>query len=135
MPRCLIVDDDQDSREGYAEYLRAFGFDVDESGDGRSALDLMQKVRPDVVLLDLHMPRMDGYEFVRRVRLMDGLRTVPIIAISAWVFPSDQALAAEAGCDLFLAKPCVPDEVLATVMQLLKLQKPPAEWPGGTSAA
>jgi CheY-like chemotaxis protein len=135
MPRCLIVDDDRDGREGYAEYLRAFGFEVDEAVDAEAALKQMRRQRPDIVLLDLQMPGMDGWELIRQIRVMAGLRTVSIIAISACVFPEDQARAEEAGCDAFLAKPCIPSVVLDEVMKRLKLSKPPAEQPIGTSDA
>lgn len=135
MPRCLIVDDDRDGREGYAEYLRAFGFDVDESPDARSALKLMSHRRPDIVLLDLQMPDIDGWELIRQIRVKAGVRTVHIIAISACVFPEDQARAEEAGCDLFLPKPCIPSVVLEAVMKRLKLDRPPARTPVGTSDA
>jgi CheY-like chemotaxis protein len=131
MPRCLIVDDDRDGREGYAEYLRAFGFEVDESEDAVSALQLMQQCRPDIVLLDLQMPGMDGWELMRRIRVTAGLRTVQIVAISACVFPEDQSKADEAGCDVFLSKPCIPSVVLEVVMKQLKLDKPPAHVPVG----
>jgi CheY-like chemotaxis protein len=135
MPRCLIVDDDRDGREGYAEYLRAFGFDVDESDSAPSALRLIRKRRPDIVLLDLQMPGMDGWELIRQIRVTAGVRTVHIIAVSACVFPEDQARAEEAGCDLFLPKPCIPSVVLEAVMKRLKLERPPAQAFVGTPDA
>lgn len=108
---------------------------MDESADAHSALQLMQQRRPDVVLLDLQMPGMDGWELMGHMRVMAGLRTVHIIAISACVFPEDQSRAEDAGCDVFLAKPCIPSVVLEAVMKRLKLDKPPADLPLGTPNA
>jgi two-component system cell cycle response regulator DivK len=130
MPRCLIVEDDRATREGYAEYLRSFGFDVDESADGVSAFDLMSLRRPDIVLVDLQMPRVDGFELIRRIRRDRDLSSLRVIAISASVSPDDRARAQAAGCDAFLPKPCSPKEVLAAVMKHLNLRQPPSRPPG-----
>lgn len=118
MARCLIIDDASDSAEGYAEYLRAFGFDVTTLGDSRQALSLISTETPSVVLLDLQMPHMDGYELLRAIRSLHG-PALPVIVVSARVFPQDRRQAVDAGCDAFLAKPSAPDEVLATIRRLL----------------
>lgn len=126
MPRCLIVDDDRDGREGYAEYLRAFGFEVDECPDGRNALDLLRKNPPDILLLDLQLPGLSGWDLMSLIRKTPELSGLPVIAISACVFPDDRKRAEEAGCDVFLTKPSVPGDVLLEVRRLLKPDaKPP----------
>lgn len=123
MPRCLIIDDDRDSREGYAEYLQVFGFDVQVLPDARDALRQIVANHPDVVILDLRMPFMDGWEFVRRLRRRLPQCNVPVIAVSACAFPEDQARAQECGCDAFLAKPATPDRVLAAIREQLRLRR------------
>ena len=65
MPRCLLVDDDGDSREAYAEYLRGFGYDVEELGDSRGAMAAIATSRPDIVVIDLQMPHMDGFDLLQ----------------------------------------------------------------------
>lgn len=121
MPRCLIVDDDLDSREGYSEYLRANGYVVDTLEDAREALGTIRQHRPDVVLLDLQMPHIDGWELLRQLRADPPIADVPVVVVSACVFPDDRARAAEAGCNMFLTKPCLPDEVLSSVQSVLAM--------------
>jgi two-component system, cell cycle response regulator DivK len=123
MPRCLIIDDDRDSREGYAEYLQVFGFDVQVLPDARDALRQIVANHPDVVILDLRMPFVDGWEFVRRLRRRLPRCNVPVIAVSACAFPEDQARAQECGCNAFLAKPATPDRVLAAIREQLRLRR------------
>lgn len=117
MPRCLLVDDDGDSREAYAEYLRGFGYEVTALGDSRGAMADIAVHRPAVVLLDLQMPFVDGFELLGRIKALPG-PAIPVIVISACVFPQDRERAQAARCDAFLAKPATPDEVLGTIRRL-----------------
>jgi two-component system, cell cycle response regulator DivK len=119
MPRCLLIDDDGDSREAYAEYLRGFGYDVTALGDSRGAMADIAVHRPAIVLLDLQMPFIDGFELLRRIKELPG-PSLPVIVISACVYAEDRKRTAE--CDAFLAKPASPDEVLATIRQLVSAQ-------------
>ncbi len=119
MPRCLIVDDDRDGREGYAEYLRAFGFDVEECADGASAWRRLRKSAPDIVLLDLQLPKLNGWDLVARIRATEGLKSLPVVVFSACVFPDDKQRADEAGCNVFLTKPSLPADVLAELNRAL----------------
>ena len=122
MPRCLIIDDDRDSRDGYAEYLRAFGFDVDTLPDPRTALRVITDRPPDIVMLDLRMPYVDGFQFLERLQCAVGGAGVPVVVVSACVYPSDRERAQQSGCAAFLPKPCAPDEVLSTLQRLLNGQ-------------
>lgn len=117
-PLVLIVDDSPDNREGYAEYLRFHGFRIQEAGTGEEALAKARRAHPDVVLLDLRLPDLDGIEVTRRLRA-SWRRQTPIIALSACVFGSDVASALAGGCTAFLGKPCLPNEVLAEIRRLL----------------
>ena len=118
MPRCLLIDDDGDSREAYAEYLRGFGYQVEELGDSRDAVAAFARCRPDIVLLDLQMPHLDGFELLRLIKAMPG-PPVPVVVVSALVREQDRDRAAAARCDAFLTKPALPQEVLATIEALV----------------
>lgn len=118
MPRCLLIDDDGDSREAYAEYLRGFGYDVTALGDSRGAMADIAVHRPAIVLLDLQMPFVDGFELLQRIKTLPG-PSLPVIVISACVLLHERERAAASKCDAFLAKPVAPDEVLATIRQLV----------------
>lgn len=118
-PRLLIVDDDRDSREGYAEYLGYLGFDVVQAATGIEALDMATRSRPALVLLDLALPEMDGCQVLACLRADDRTHDIPVIVLSACVFPRDRERAEAAGCDLFLAKPCTPEEVFRSIERLI----------------
>lgn len=120
----LIVDDAPDNREAYAEYLRFCGFRTVEAGTGREAIASASAYHPDVVLLDLRLPDIDGFEVSRFIRNAEGLRDAKVIALSACVFPSDVTQALESGCDLFLEKPCLPDALVAEIERLLDSSRP-----------
>ena len=134
MPRCLIVDDDRDGREGFAEYLRAFGFEVDECVDAESVWRHLSRRPPDVILLDLQLPRLSGWELMKQLRRTQEYAEMPVVAFSACAFPDDRDRAAEVGCNVFIAKPAAPGDVLAELNKLLssKLHGQPA---GGTPDA
>jgi two-component system, cell cycle response regulator DivK len=116
----LIVDDAPDNREAYAEYLRFRGFRTIEAGTGAEAMDQARQHVPDVILLDLRLPDIDGLEVCKYVRGAATLQHAKIIAVSAAVFPSDVADALDSGCDLFLQKPCLPDTLVAEIERLLE---------------
>lgn len=116
--RVLIVDDDRDNREAYAEYLRYRGFAIDEAATGSAALEMIRECDPDVVLLDMRLPDTNGAEISRQVRAIDGRRPA-IVALSAAVFDGDVAAALESGCDLFLPKPCLPEALEFEIRRLL----------------
>jgi two-component system, cell cycle response regulator DivK len=118
-PLVLIVDDDRDNREGYAEYLRFAGYRVAQAGTARGALRHALRLHPDVALMDLALPGCDGWELTRRLKGDARTRGIRIIAVSAHVFPADIARAADAGCEAFLAKPCVPEMVEREIQRLL----------------
>ena len=118
-PLVLIVDDAVDNREGYVQYLQFCGFRTAEAATGQGALDEARRAQPDVILLDMRLPGLDGTEVTRRLRA-SGFERTPIIALSACVTQSDIALALESGCDAFLAKPCVPEVVVDEIKRLLE---------------
>ena len=110
----LLVEDHADSRAMYAEFLR-LDFHVVEAGDGVAALELMAETRPDVVVTDLALPRMDGFELIERIRGDERLRLVPVIALSGYSGTEHAERARQAGSDLVLVKPCLPETLAQAV--------------------
>ena len=118
----LIVEDHVDSRLMYAEFLR-LDFTVVEAGDGAGALKAMTLTRPDVVVTDLALPGMDGFELVTRMRAYPRLTDVPVIALSGYATLEHATRAREAGCDLVLQKPCLPDDLARAVASVTRSRK------------
>jgi two-component system cell cycle response regulator DivK len=118
-PLVLIVDDAPDNREAYAEYLRFKGFRTLEAATGAEAMSAATRHIPDVILLDLRLPDIDGLEVSRYIRASDVLQQAKVIAVSACVFPSDVSDALDSGCHSFLQKPCLPDVLVKEMERLL----------------
>lgn len=119
-PLILIAEDDADNREGYAEFLSYLGYTVAQATNGQDAIESTRQLRPDVLLLDLALPVVDGWEVARVVKSDQHLRNTVIIALSACVFPGDVLRATAAGCDLFLDKPCYPQRVADEIQRMLE---------------
>jgi CheY-like chemotaxis protein len=122
LPTVLLVEDHVDSRDMYAEFLR-FQFNVVEAGDGMGALEAMKAQRPDVVVTDLALPRMDGYELMERMRADDRLRDVPVIALSGFSGAEHEERARKAGSSIVLQKPCLPDDLARAIAAAAKNRK------------
>jgi len=110
----LLVEDHDDSRQMYVEFLR-LQFDVAEACDGLSALEMMQQAAPDIMVTDLALPRMDGFELIQRMRADENLRDVPVIALSGFSGAETENRARAVGASLVLQKPCLPDELARAV--------------------
>ena len=117
----LTIDDDQDSRTLLKGILNQAGAAVIEATSGEEALEVFETVRPDVVLTDLRMPEMDGYQLLERIRALEpdqgGL--VPVIAVTAFQRLEDYSEALEPGFDFFLVKPVNPDELIRATADVL----------------
>jgi CheY-like chemotaxis protein len=111
----LFVEDDSASRRGYAEYLSAAGYEVQEAATGQAALTAARVRRPDVIVLDLGLPDIDGWEVARQLKGADRTASVPIIALTGADLPHERVSAMRAGCDRHLAKPCVPKHLLEAI--------------------
>jgi two-component system, cell cycle response regulator DivK len=114
----LVVDDYDDSRHLLAIRLRREGYRVVEAASGLEALAAAREARPDVVLMDLSMPTMDGLSATCRLRELPGMRGVPVVAFTAHSRETHAVAAFAAGCDAYLAKPFSPDELLGLVDRL-----------------
>jgi CheY-like chemotaxis protein len=118
-PLVLVVEDYQDAREMYAAYLQFSGFEVAEAGNGIEAVEKTQELLPDIVLMDLALPRMDGWEATRRLKNDPRTRHIPIVALTGHALAGHAEGAREAGCDAFVTKPCLPDALVAEIKRLL----------------
>jgi CheY-like chemotaxis protein len=103
--RVLVVDDNHDGADSLLLILQAYGHEARAAYDGESALRLARSFRPDVVLLDIGMPGLDGYEVARRLRRDEGLHDALLVALSGWGEEEARRLSAEAGFDVYLLKP------------------------------
>lgn len=120
-PVILLVDDDADHRAIYAMALEAAGFEVVEATDGTSAIRQARTIRPDVIVLDLHMPRLSGWQACRRLKASKETSRIPVVALT--VDPTAQAEheAWQAGCDRFIAKGSGPRRVVEAIRDVLAL--------------
>jgi CheY-like chemotaxis protein len=114
----LLADDSEDSRELYAGFLRQLGYGVIEVENGDDAVATAQASLPDLIVMDLSMPIVDGWEAIRRLRLDDKTRAIPLVALTGCdVTGHDSAVAA--GCDAYLVKPCLPEDLGGVVSSML----------------
>jgi DNA-binding response OmpR family regulator len=118
----LIVDDDRNARDGYRLYLSSKGFEVLAVSGGADALEFVKRAIPDLVVLDLGLPDIDGWEVARRLKNSDETSSVPIIAFSGRSMQHEQVSALRAGCDLYLTKPCAPEKLLTAIHKLLGME-------------
>jgi DNA-binding response OmpR family regulator len=116
--RILVVDDNRDAAETLAMMLRLEGNEVDTAFDGEGAITATATFHPDVVLMDLGMPKLDGYEAARAIRRDAGGSEVVLIALTGWGGDMDRQLSQEAGFDRHLVKPVMPTELLALLSSL-----------------
>lgn len=117
--RILIVEDTEDNRAILRDLLTFNGFDLIEAADGESGVAMAVKHRPDLILMDIQLPILNGYEATRRIRTVAELRHVPIIAITSYAMAGDAVRAIEAGCTAYVAKPFSPRAVLARIREYI----------------
>jgi DNA-binding response OmpR family regulator len=115
----LVVDDDFDARRIYSEYLRSKGWTVTTAADGRKGIEKAIDLKPDVVVLDLAMPRVDGWTVLKQLRESSWTATMPIVVVSAVTDARDEAYFA--GCDAFLVKPCPPEVVWLQIRAMFRV--------------
>lgn len=122
-PLVLIVEDEIDLRRLYAEQLAFSGFDVIEAGNGADAIAHTTSRTPDVVLMDLSLPVVDGWEATRRLKADEATKHIPIVALTGHALAGASEGAKRAGCDSFVTKPCLPDDLVVEVRRMLNAVK------------
>jgi two-component system cell cycle response regulator DivK len=117
--RILIVEDTEDNLRIARDLLNSAGYDLLEATDGAAGVSMAALHRPDLILMDIQLPKLDGHEATRRIRAIPELRDVPIIAITSYALSGDDVKARAAGCDAYIAKPYSPRALLAEVRRFL----------------
>jgi two-component system cell cycle response regulator DivK len=117
--RILVIEDNEDNRRIIRDLLTSLGYQLIEAADGMEGVAMAQSHRPDLILMDIQLPEMDGYEATRQIRAVPELKTVPIIAVTSYALSGDEAKARDAGCDGYVAKPFSPRELLARIREFL----------------
>ena len=122
MSKCiLVVEDQEDNRQILRDLLGNAGYQLVEAANGEEALAVVATQRFDLILMDIQLPVMDGYEATRRIRLNPELKSIPIIAMTAYALAGDEAKALAAGCTAYVTKPFSPRALLAKVQEHLAL--------------
>jgi two-component system, cell cycle response regulator DivK len=122
MPKVLIVEDDEMNRESLSRLLKRRGFEIVIGVDGQEGIDLAQSEMPDIILMDMSLPVIDGWEATRQLKASPATRAVPVIALTAHAMSSDRDKALAAGCDDFDTKPIELDRLLPKIHALIEKQ-------------
>jgi CheY-like chemotaxis protein len=131
-PRVLLVDDYPDAREMYSEYLEFSGFDVVEAANGIEALQRAVEEVPDIILMDLSLPVMDGWEATRRLKADARTANIPVVALTGHALAGISEGAKNAGCDAFVTKPCLPEDLVKEIRRVLGRRAAPGDQAPGS---
>jgi two-component system cell cycle response regulator DivK len=117
--RILVIEDTEDNRQIVRDLLESAGYALIEALDGLEGVAAAEREHPDLILMDIQLPGIDGYEATRRIRAVPALATVPIIAVTSYALSGDEAKTRAAGCDGYVAKPFSPRQLLAKIREFL----------------
>jgi two-component system cell cycle response regulator DivK len=117
--RILIVEDQEDNRTILRDLLSTVGYELIEATDGVEGVAMAEREQPDLILMDIQLPVVDGYQATRRIKADPNLRTIPVIAVTSYALSGDEEKARAAGCDGYVTKPFSPRELLARVREFL----------------
>ena len=117
--RILVIEDTEDNRQIVRDLLESAGYALIEALDGIEGVAAAEREHPDLILMDIQLPGIDGYEATRRIRAVPSLATVPIIAVTSYALSGDEAKTRAAGCDGYVAKPFSPRQLLAKIREFL----------------
>jgi len=115
----LVVEDQEDNRRIVRDLLSSRGFEIIEATDGLAGVEAAKRHTPDLILMDIQLPQIDGYEATRRIKADPDLAGIPIIAVTSYALSGDDQKALDAGCDGYVAKPYSPRKLLATIENFL----------------
>lgn len=118
-PLVLVVDDFPDNRDMYMQYLEFSGLRVAEAQNGHEALQQAFSLLPDLIVMDLSLPGLDGWEATRRLKADPRTQAIPVIALTGHALAGHSKGAIEAGCDAFITKPCLPERLLEEIRKML----------------
>jgi CheY-like chemotaxis protein len=127
MPRLLLVEDNEESRDGLSRHLRRKGYEVLTAVDGRQGLEAVRAGAPDLVLMDMSLPALDGWEATRQLKADPETRHIPVIALTAHAMAGDREKALDAGCDEYDTKPVEFSRLLGKIQGLLGGAAPAGE--------
>ncbi len=117
--RILVIEDHEDNRRILRDLLTSAGFESLEAVTGEEGVSLAETERPDLILMDIQLPGLDGYEATRRIKANPALRQIPVIAVTSYALSGDEVKAKDAGCDAYVAKPFSPRALLAKIREYL----------------
>ena len=115
--RILVVEDQEDNRRILRDLLTNAGYEIIEAENGEEALAVAARERPDLILMDIQLPLLDGYEATRRIKADPALRAIPIIVVTSYALSGDETKARAAGCDAYVTKPYSPRALLAKIRE------------------
>ena len=117
--RILVVEDQEDNRQILRDLLGNTGYEMFEAENGEDAVTMAAAEKPDLILMDIQLPLVDGYEATRRIKANPALSAIPIIAITSYALSGDEDKARAAGCDDYVTKPYSPRKLLAKIREYL----------------
>jgi two-component system cell cycle response regulator DivK len=117
--RILVIEDQEDNRRILRDLLASAGYEIVEAGTGEEGVSMAEAQHPDLILMDIQLPGIDGYETTRRIKANPTLSPIPIIAVTSYALSGDEAKARSAGCDDYVTKPFSPRALLAKVREYL----------------
>jgi two-component system cell cycle response regulator DivK len=117
--RILVIEDQEDNRRILRDLLSSAGFEIIEAGTGEEGVSMAEAQHPDLILMDIQLPGLDGYEATRRIKANPTLNPIPIIAVTSYALSGDEGKARDAGCDGYVTKPFSPRALLAKVREYL----------------
>ena len=117
--RILVIEDTEDNRRIVRDLFTSAGYELLEAATGSEGVRMAAEHRPDLILMDIQLPEMDGYEAARQIKADPACAGIPIIAVTSYALSGDEAKTREAGCDGYVAKPFSPRELLAKVRQFI----------------
>lgn len=115
----LVIEDHEDNRRIMRDLLTSAGYEVIEAVTGEEGVTAAETHRPDLILMDVQLPGLDGYEATRRIKANPSLQKVPVIIVTSYALSGDDVKAFEAGCDAYVSKPFSPRELLAKIREFL----------------
>jgi two-component system cell cycle response regulator DivK len=117
--RILVIEDQEDNRRILRDLLTTVGYELIEAVTGEEGVSMAEEHRPDLILMDILLPGINGYDATRLIKAQPALRAIPIIAVTSYALSGDDARALEAGCEAYVTKPYSPRQLLAKIREFL----------------